>query len=237
VTSDARPVEPLPPIAQPRPRPLRRDAERNRRRIVEAAREVFATQGLAPGLNEIARHAGLGVGTVYRHFADKDTLIEAAVRDEVEDMVALAEECQAADSGWEGLSQFLRRAIALQVAHRGLRDALLGSHYQTRHAQGLLSRVAPQVAALLDRAQREGAARRGVTLADLLMIQLMVTDFANDSEEVRPGVYRRFLDLFIDSLRAQPGQPAIGDGLSQDEAILVLQHATHPPNTQRPARQ
>jgi AcrR family transcriptional regulator len=213
-------------MAQPRTRPLRRDAERNRHRIIEAAREVFAAQGLTPGLNEIARHAGLGVGTVYRHFADKDTLIEAAVHDEVDGMVALAEECQAADSGWDGLCRFLRRAIARQVADRGLRDALLGSPYLTRHAEGLLSRVAPHVAALLDRASHEGAVRPGVTLADLLMIQFMVTEFANDSEEVRPGAYQRFLDLFIDSLRVQSGQRAIGEGLTQDEAVLVLRHAT-----------
>ena len=224
-------------MAQPRTRPLRRDAERNRHRIIEAAREVFAAQGLTPGLNEIARHAGLGVGTVYRHFADKDTLIEAAVRDEVEDMVALAEECQAADTGWDGLSRFLRRAIARQVADRGLRDALLGSPYFTRHAEGLLSRVAPQVAALLERAHHEGAVRPGVTLADLLMIQFMVTEFANDSEDVFPGTYQRFLDLFLDSMRAQPGQQALGEGLTEDEAIRVLRHAGHPRNPQRSTRQ
>jgi AcrR family transcriptional regulator len=236
VTSGDKGAGQAPARAQPRTRSLRRDAERNRRRIIEAARDVFAAQGLTPGLNEIARHAGLGVGTVYRHFADKDILVEAALHDEVDGMVALAEECQAADSAWDGLSRFLRQAIARQVADRGLRDALLGSPHLTRQAEGLLSRVAPQVAALLDRAHREGAVRQGVALADLLMIQLMVTEFANDSEEVRPGAYQRFLDLFIDSLRAQPGQQAIGEGLTEDEAILVLQHATHPSTTQRPTR-
>ena len=57
-------------------RPLRRDAERNRQRIIDAAREVFATQGIGAGLNEIAHHAGLAVGTVYRRFPDKDALVQ-----------------------------------------------------------------------------------------------------------------------------------------------------------------
>jgi AcrR family transcriptional regulator len=226
MTSEVQPVEPPPATAPPRTRPLRRDAERNRRRIIDAAREVFAAQGLASGLNEIARHADLGVGTVYRHFADKNALIEAAVQDELESMAALAEECLAADSGWDGLDRFLRKAIARQVAHRGLRDAFLGSPYLTRHGEGLRARVTPRVAALLDRARREGAVRSGITLGDLLIAQFMITEFANRSEDIRPGTYQRFLDLFIDSLRAQPEQHNVGDGLGEDEAVLILRRAT-----------
>jgi AcrR family transcriptional regulator len=64
---------------------------------------------------------------VYRHFADKNALIETAIQDELESMAALAEERLAADSGWDGLNRFPRKAIARQVAHRGLRDAFPGS--------------------------------------------------------------------------------------------------------------
>ena len=85
----------------------RRDAERNRRRIIEAAREVFALRGLDAGFNEIARHAGLGVGTVYRRFPDKETLVEAVLEDDVTARVDLIEECFHAAHAWDGVGGLL----------------------------------------------------------------------------------------------------------------------------------
>ena len=79
-----------PPISD---RPLRRDAERNRQRILEAARDAFAEEGLSVTLDEIARRAGVGVGTVYRRFPDKEQLIEALFEDQMQAFVAMADEC------------------------------------------------------------------------------------------------------------------------------------------------
>src|SRR5215218_6134927 len=77
-----------------RERPLRRDAERNRRRILEAAAEVFAERGLAVTMDDIADHAGVGVGTVYRRFPNKDLLIDALLEDRLAELVAMAERAQ-----------------------------------------------------------------------------------------------------------------------------------------------
>src|SRR5438067_13101700 len=108
-------------------KPLRADAERNRRRILEAAAELFATKGLSVGLDEIAHHAGVGVGTAYRRFPDKRKLIEELFEDRVARMVALAERALAADDAWEGLAGFIERATEHQIANRGLKELVFGS--------------------------------------------------------------------------------------------------------------
>src|ERR1700760_4581841 len=91
-------------------RPLRRDAELNRQRILAAARDAFAEQGLSVTLDEIAHRAGVGVGTVYRRFADKEVLIEALFEDQINAFVAMSEECLSFDDAWAGLLAFLERA-------------------------------------------------------------------------------------------------------------------------------
>lgn len=92
-------------------RPLRRDAERNRRRILDAARELFASEGLHVSLDDIAHHAEVGVGTVYRRFPDKDALIDALFDEEIEAIVALAERGLAENDPWTGLEQFVLGAL------------------------------------------------------------------------------------------------------------------------------
>jgi AcrR family transcriptional regulator len=79
------------PSTETRDRPLRKDAERNRRRILDAARELFAERGLGVTLNDIAHHAGVGVGTVYRRFPDKSRLIEELFEQQIGELVALME--------------------------------------------------------------------------------------------------------------------------------------------------
>jgi AcrR family transcriptional regulator len=106
-------------------RPLRRDAQRNRERILEAARDVFAARGFAATLDDVAHHAGVGVGTVYRRFPTKEALVEAIFTDRLEDLVTLVEEALAAPSAWDGLTDFLRRSARMHATDRGLRDAAL----------------------------------------------------------------------------------------------------------------
>jgi AcrR family transcriptional regulator len=93
-------------------RPLRRDAERNRQRILAAAGELFAERGLSVTLDDIARHAGVGVGTVYRRFPDKNELIDALFEDRLKALCAAAEAALASDDPWDGLVLFLERGVA-----------------------------------------------------------------------------------------------------------------------------
>src|SRR5215813_10673364 len=110
------------PVAAPDERPLRKDAARNRERILAAAAEVFAERGLHVTLDDIARHAGVGVGTVYRRFADKDALIDALFDERLAQFSRLAEEALACDSPFTGFELFLSSALEQQAADRGLRE-------------------------------------------------------------------------------------------------------------------
>ncbi|PRC43419.1 TetR family transcriptional regulator, partial [Mycobacterium sp. ITM-2017-0098] len=88
-------------------RGLRTDAERNRRRIIEAARDLCATRGLDATLNEVAHHANLGVGTVYRRFPTKEALFEAIFEDGIDQLVALADTALKSEDSWQGLSWWI----------------------------------------------------------------------------------------------------------------------------------
>ena len=93
--------------------PLRRDAELNRERILHAAREVFAERGLDVTLHDIARHAGLGVGTVYRRFANRDELIDALFVENFDHLAAYAHECLALDDSWAAFVAYISEVIAM----------------------------------------------------------------------------------------------------------------------------
>jgi AcrR family transcriptional regulator len=99
-------------------RPLRRDAAENRQRLLDAAAQVFAEHGLDAGVEEIARVAGVGMGTLYRRFPSKDALIAALVRDVLDTLLTLADEACLRTDG-SGLEYFLESASAYQAAHRG----------------------------------------------------------------------------------------------------------------------
>src|SRR3954454_1994777 len=119
--------------AEPR---LRRDAERNRRRILAAAADAFAEGGLAVTMDEIASCAGVGVGTVYRRFPDKELLIEALFEQRMDELVALARDARDHPKPFAGLVQFFETFLAVQAADRGLKEVLLGTRRgQRRVAQ------------------------------------------------------------------------------------------------------
>src|ERR1700709_2237861 len=109
-------------VAETPERPLRKDAARNRERILAAAGEVFAERGLDVTLDDIAHHAGVGVGTVYRRFRDKEELIDALFDARMDAVVTAAQSALAADDPWLGLEGFFTTIFELLAADRGLRE-------------------------------------------------------------------------------------------------------------------
>ncbi len=109
-------------------RPLRKDAARNRQALLDAGRVVFAERGLDASLDDIAHHAGLGVGTAYRHFTNKHELAKAIFAEGVDRMLDLADRAAADPDPWTGLVRFLEGAAEAQCADRGLRETLMGFH-------------------------------------------------------------------------------------------------------------
>ncbi|MGH2840620.1 MAG: TetR/AcrR family transcriptional regulator [Solirubrobacteraceae bacterium] len=189
-------------------RPLRRDAERNRQRILEAARDAFAEDGLAVTLDEIARRAGVGVGTVYRRFADKEQLIDALFEERIGEVVALAEAALRCDDAWEGLVSFLDGATAAHADDRGLKEvALSGAHGLERVARARELMV-PLLTRLVARAQEQGTLRPDLEPTDLPLLQLMLGSLSECTRDVDPQVWRRYLGILTDGLRTRRDSPS-----------------------------
>jgi AcrR family transcriptional regulator len=189
-------------------RPLRRDAERNRQRILEAARHAFAEEGLSVTLDEIAHRAGVGVGTVYRRFPDKEQLIEALFEDRIKDFAALAEECLLVEDPWTGLVRFLERACEAHACDRGFKEvALSGVHGLERVARAR-QLMYPLVARLVQRAQADGSLRPDLAPTDLPLLQLMLGSLSECTRDVDPEIWRRYLGIVTDGLRTRRVEPS-----------------------------
>jgi AcrR family transcriptional regulator len=199
---------------------LRRDAERNRVRIITAAQEVFAAQGLSAGLNDIAHHAGVGVGTAYRRFPDKDALIEAALHDQIDLMIGVANEAMAAERAWDGLLFLLDRGLALLATNLGLREIALNSGGHERQ-DSALQRFIPFAEALVERAEAEGDMRAGVTVEDFIILQCMISEVARHSVGIRPDAWRRYMQLLMDGLRAHPDAAPLSGALDRSSADAI----------------
>jgi AcrR family transcriptional regulator len=182
-------------------RPLRRDAERNRQRIVDAARVVFAERGLGVSMDEIARQAGVGVGTVYRRFPDKEELIDALFFDGLAEIVAIAEAALALDDAWDGLVSFLEGAIEHQCADRGLKEVLLSSGHGRARIAGGREQIAPLVEEIVDRAKRAGTLRDDVAATDFALLQMSMGAIVDYTRDADPQIWRRLLALTLDGLR------------------------------------
>ncbi len=187
-------------------RPLRRDAERNRKLLLDAARELFAERGLTVTLDDIARRAGLGVGTAYRRFGSRNELIEALFDERMDEVIALADAALTLEDPWEGLVQFLERLAALQSENRGLKEILLGTSEGRARVARMRDEMRPRAAELVARAQAAGALRPDFDGSDLPLLQMMVGAVADVAPPDRPDLWRRFFALLIDGLRA-PGVP------------------------------
>jgi AcrR family transcriptional regulator len=188
-------------------RPLRKDAERNRQRILDAATELFAQRGLGVTLNEIAHHADVGVGTVYRRFPDKELLIDALFEERVEQMLALAQEALLDPEPWHGLVSFFERLLEHQACDRGLKQLLLGTPQGCARVGGVRERMMPIVTTLITRAREAGELRADVEPADLAVIQWMLGTVVDYGHEVNQELWRRYLHLLLRGLRADPTPP------------------------------
>jgi AcrR family transcriptional regulator len=186
---------------------LRRDARRNRERIVAGARELFADDGVDVPVEEITRRAGVGMGTLYRHFATKEELVDAVLEDAFDAYVDLARRAADASDGWDGFAGFLEQALALHAANRGLMDVVLTSERGRDRAKEVRRRVAPLVAALVERAQAEGTLRPDLAAEDVPVMLWACARVAQATAEVSPDAWRRHLGLLLDGLRADAATP------------------------------
>jgi AcrR family transcriptional regulator len=186
------------------PGKLRRDAERNRRRLLKAAREVFEKRGCEAPLEEIARRADVGIGTLYRRFPTRETLIDALFQEKAQDYVRASEEALAADDAWEGFASFVERICEMQAQDRGFADVLTATFPpgSAPSVSGALSIAGRNSAKLVVRARRGGQLRRDFTHHDFAWILIANGAYLQATREIAPNAWRRYVALILDAARS-----------------------------------
>jgi AcrR family transcriptional regulator len=201
-------------------RPLRSDAERNRQRILGAAGKAFAERGLGATMDEIAERAGVGVGTVYRRYPEKELLVDALFEERIEELARVGEQALAAEDPWQGLVTYLEAAVAQQAANRGLRDLLLSSTYGHDRVARARQRLSPVTAQLVERAQKDGTLRADLAVNDVPLLYLMLGAIVDYTRDVEPAAWRRFFALVGDGLRARRSRPSqLPTGPLEDDQV------------------
>ncbi len=205
-------------------RPLRADAERNRVRILAAARELFAARGLDVSLDDVAAQAGVGVGTVYRRFADKDALIEALFEARIAEVAGEARKALEADDPWAGFVAFMSRSCALQAADRGLKEALTTRGRGRERVAQARETIAPLAIQLMRRAQASGQLRADLGPFDVPLMQLMLGSVADATREVAPEYFERLLTIVLDGLavRREAPTPLPGTALDPEQFAAAM---------------
>jgi AcrR family transcriptional regulator len=188
-----------------KPRPLRADARRNRDQVLEAAFAAFASEGLSVPVHEIARRAGVGTGTVSRHFPTKESLFAAVFVSRVEWLVSLARELGGADEPGDAFFGFFAALVAEGTANQGLAEALTGAGFDIKAAVSGPGRdVTAAMAGLLARAQQAGDVRPGIDVADVLA--LVAGCLARQPEPGDPAARDRLVAVVCAGLRREaPG--------------------------------
>jgi len=187
----------------------RADAVRNRERVLEAAKAVFSAGGPEASLEAVAKHAGVGIGTLYRHFPTRESLFEAVYRREVEQLSELAEQLKSAKDPVDALRRWLRSNVEFVATKKGMSAALaLAVQSGSELYAFSFERLTKAVGSLLDRAVAAGEMRADIGPEDLLRA-LVGMCYMHD----QPGwqaTALRLLDVFVDGLRVQPSAKAKG---------------------------
>jgi AcrR family transcriptional regulator len=207
-------------------RPLRRDAALNREKILRAAREVFGRHGLGVTLDDVARHAGVGVGTLYRRFPDKDTLVRALFKQDLEIRQESAQRALAHPDPWQGFVDFLTEMAADLAENRGLHEVvMLGSH-SSEPMETVRGAMLPFLEALIRRAQESGDLRPEVTPSDIPVIMQMLSAASQFTQGKRPDIWRRCIEILLNGVRQRPDNlplttPDLGDETVEQMMGLV----------------
>jgi AcrR family transcriptional regulator len=194
---------PGPEQLAPADRALRADARRNREAVIAAAKKLFADEGLDAQMPDVAKVAGVGVGTVYRHFPTKDDLIAALAAERFERLADKAREALEREDPWEGVCDFIRFAARIQADDRGLCE-VMGSRPEVMDPAATAAGLPDLCGALVKRAQRSGQLRRDLAWEDIPMIACGLGRITQTTVGPATGRWPRLVEIILDGLRA-PG--------------------------------
>jgi AcrR family transcriptional regulator len=193
-------------------RPRRADARRNRERVLAAAEEVFAESGLKGQIEDVARRAGVGVGTVCRNFPTKQALVEAVLTSMYESLLSRALDALGHPDPGEAFERFFVALPEFQARHRALGEQMAKELELPTSAQPLREELVGALAELVSRAQAAGAIRGDIGPADVSMLFAGVAHATALAGELQPVLRERYVRIILDGLRAKeaselPGRP------------------------------
>ena len=188
-------------------RGLRVDAERNRERVLEAAREVFGEQGLDASTNEIARRAGVGIATLFRRFPTRDGLVAAAFADKMSAYAAAIEDALADPDAWHGFCCFIERVCGMQADDRGFADVLTLTFPTAKALEEERDRSAEALAVLLDRAKAAGRLRKDFEHQDVPLILMANAGVVTATRAAAPEAWRRLVGYLLQAFAAERAEP------------------------------
>jgi AcrR family transcriptional regulator len=205
-------------------RRLRVDAERNRAALLDAAREVFAEQGLEAPLEEIALRAGVGIATLYRRFPNRGQLVAAALVGNFAQYAEAAERALAVPDPWAGFAGFIERICELQAADRGLSDLLSMTLPGDERIEQLRRLANDRVVELIERTKAAGQLREDFAGEDIPLLLVAHAAVVDVTREDAPDARRRFVALMLDAFQRQDGAalPAPPTTAQMTRAMLRL---------------
>lgn len=206
---------------------LRADAQRNLVRVLDAAREVFAEQGIDAPVVEIAERAGVGVGTIFRRFPTKDDLLVAVVEQRTRQLIEAADAAVADLDPETALRSFMETAAAMQISDRCFCDASGTELFGRAGVRELVDLLVAKIETLLARAQASGHVRADLEALDLPVLLMGVAKAGLLLEATVPGAWKRHLAIVFDGMRPDAARPLPRPplGAGEFEAARASSHA------------
>jgi AcrR family transcriptional regulator len=187
--------------------PLRRDAAANRERILDTARRLFSEQGLDASMDDVARGAGVGAGTLYRRFPTKEALVDAILGEVLERYHAFSLEALRQEDAFAGLELLLQQTVRLQIENRAFLDVIALRLRDEPQLAAARERVRPLIEQLVTKAQAQGELRADLAPADVQVLVWELGRMVESTGGLAPELWRRYLALALDGLRAEAARP------------------------------
>jgi AcrR family transcriptional regulator len=203
------------------PRALRSDGLRNREALLAAARDTFAEHGLNASLQQVARAAGVAIGTLYRHFPTRDDLLVAVFADKLRIVADTGEQALAGEDAWDGFVLFLETLCGLQAGDLGFNELASADRPAAGDAARVRARIHLLWRRLLTRAQEQGAVRPDLVLNDMFVLLWSHSRIIGATYGVAPRAWRRHLHLMLDAYRAERAHPLPEPSLTDAQMRLA----------------
>jgi AcrR family transcriptional regulator len=205
-------------------RPLRRDAQERREKLIAAAQREFAAHGVDASLEKIARDAGVAIGTLYRHFPTRLDLLMAAFEPRLQEFLDGAQKALEIDDPWDGFVYYLENLFRVQAGDRGFNDFLSRRFADNADTEHIHDQMCRQIEDVLTRAQEAGEARPDITQADIVNLIWSNGRIIDATSTTAPNAWRRQLYLMLDAYRAERAHPLPEPPMTDQQLYDAMVH-------------